>query len=360
MRDSFEFNLPETVSNPVDVYNVRSEPFKIYGLYKPWEPGVFKRMPVEVGEATSENVRLLCTNTAGGRVRFKTDSPYIAVGAVYAPMKFPTPRAVTLSGIGAYCFDLYADNQFCSVMVPNRIEQNGSINNFVITEGKYESFYSFGQAKLREITINFPSFVDISDVYIGLSEGSVVEKGNNYANEKPVVFYGSSITNGACASRPGNIYPNILSRRLNMDYINLGFSGSAKAEDAIIEYISGLPMSVFVFDYDHNAPSTDYLEETHYSSLKKFRKVQPDTPIIMLSRPNRCGGIKEVTERERIIKASYDKMIENGDKNVFFISGQEIYNKLDSEMMTIDGVHPTDLGFYCMAEAIEKIIKNIF
>lgn len=357
MTEEFNFKNPRIISEALTIYNARSKPFRLYGLHKPQEPGVFKRIPLDVAEKTSKNVRLLCTNTAGARVRFKTDSSYIAVGAIYPPMEFPSPCSTALASAGAYSFDLYADNKFCRVLWPKDIVQNGSINNFVIHDGQYEGSYDFGTKKLREITLNFPSFVDISDVYIGLKKGSVVEESSDYVNDKPVVFYGSSITHGACASRPGNIYENVLSRRLNMDYLNLGFSGSAKAEEAIIDYICTLDMSVFVFDYDHNSKTPEDLAKTHYPALKKFREAQPYTPIIMLSRPNQCGGEDEAKARVRIIKKSYQTLLEKGDKNVHFINGQDIFKSHDSEMMTVDDTHPTDFGFYCMAEAIEKVLK---
>lgn len=358
MTEKFEFKNSEIVKANLTVHNARNHPFRLYGLYHPQEPGVFKRIPLDVAEKTSKNVRTLCTNTTGARIRFKTDSSYIAVGAIYPPMKFPSPCSTALSSAGAYSFDLYADNKFCRVLWPKDMVQNGSINNFVIHDGQYEGSYNFGTKKLREITLNFPSFVDISDVYIGLTAGSVVEEGGAYVNEKPVVFYGSSITHGACASRPGNIYENILSRRLNMDYINLGFTGSANAEEAIIDYISHLDMSVFVFDYDHNAKTPEYLEKTHYPSLKRFREAKPHTPVIMLSRPNQCCGEEEVKERIRIIKESYQALLDKGDTNVHFINGQDIFKSHDSEMMTVDDTHPTDFGFFCMAEAIEKVLKK--
>lgn len=355
--ETFEFKNPRIISEVLKVHNARNKPFRLYGLYHPEEQGVFKRLPLDVAEKTSKNVRLLCTNTAGARIRFKTDSSFIAVGAIYPPMEFPSPRSTALASVGAYSFDLYADGKFCRVLWPQDLVQNGSINNFVIKDGQYEGSYDFGTKKLREITLNFPSFVNISDVYIGLKEGSVVEEGSDYVNDKPVVFYGSSITHGACASRPGNIYENILSRRLNMDYINLGFSGSAKAEEAIIDYISTLDMSVFVFDYDHNSKTPEALEKTHYPALKRFREAQPNTPIIMLSRPNQSCGEDEARARVRIIKKSYQTLLSKGDKNVHFINGQDIFKSHDSEMMTVDDTHPTDLGFYCMAEAIEKVLK---
>ena len=357
MIDKFEFKNEKIAPEKLVAHNVRNKPFKVYGLYHPEEEGIFKRIPLDVAERTSKNVRLLCTNTAGARIRFKTDSSYIAVGAIYPKMEIPSPYSTALCSAGAYSFDLYADGKFCRVLYPKDVKQNGSISNFIISDGQYEGAYDFKSKKLREITLNFPSFVNISEVYIGLKEGSILEEGLPYKNEKPVVFYGSSITHGACASRPGNIYENILSRRMNMDYLNLGFSGSAKAEKEIIEYISTLDMSVFVFDYDHNARNPEFLKETHYPALEIFRKAQPDTPIVLLSRPNQSCGVKEAWERIAIIEESYQKLLEHGNTNVHFINGQDIFLSHDSEMMTIDDTHPTDLGFYCMAEAIEKVLR---
>ena len=88
MTEKFEFMNEKIVSEQLVVYNVRNTPFRIYGLYHPEEEGIFKRIPLDVAEQTSKNVRLLCTNTTGARVRFKTDSSYIAVGAIYPPMEW--------------------------------------------------------------------------------------------------------------------------------------------------------------------------------------------------------------------------------------------------------------------------------
>ena len=88
----------------------------------------------------------------------------------------------------------------------------------------------------------------------------------------PVVFYGSSITHGAAAGRPGNTYENFISQKYNLDYVNLGFAGQAKGEVNMAEYIAGLRMCAFVCDYDHNAPDADYLEKTHYRFYEIIRE----------------------------------------------------------------------------------------
>jgi hypothetical protein len=132
----------------------------------------------------------------------------------------------------------------------------------------YESVIRFETRRKREITINFPLYSSVSALYIGLEENAVVEPSAGYKNKKPMVFYGSSITQGACASRPGNSYANIVSRTLGIDHINLGFSGNAKGEQTMADYIASLDMSVFVYDYDYNAPDPEHLQNTHQKCSK--------------------------------------------------------------------------------------------
>lgn len=354
----FEFQNVTIKENNLDVYNARKYPFKLYGLYKPEEEWLFRRMPTRIANQVSEKVRALHTNTAGARLCFRTDSLYIAVGAVYSPAELTAPRTVILSGTGAYCFDLYADGKFCSVMWPDKMIRNGSTAYFDIENEKYEAFYDFDEKKTREITLYFPSFVNIESVYIGLQEGCALEESSGYSNEKPIVFYGSSITQGACASRVGNIYTNILSRKLNLDYVNLGFAGAAKAEDVMIDYLCYMEMCALILEYDHNAKNVEYLKQTHYLLVEKVRSAHPDIPIILMSRPNQSLGEEQTRLRVEVIKDSYRKRRNKGDLNIYFVSGQEIFSSQDANIMTIDGTHPTDFGHYCIAQRLQKELER--
>jgi len=358
---SFAFSSPDILSLSPAVFDARKAPFSLHGLYEPQQEGLFRRMPSEVAEAANERVTLMHANTAGARVRFSTDSAFVAVGATYAPMGSPLARgAGARSGPGAFCFDLYVDNKHVSVLSPEALAEHEGVTIFDIKDGHYEVFQRFGTNKMREITIFFPSFVNVSELYIGLEEGRILMEGTPYKNEKPVVFYGSSITQGACASRPGNTYPSILSRRHGFDFINLGFAGGALAEDPVIDYLCTLDTCLLVFDYDHNAYSPDFLRRTHQPALKKLRAAHPAIPFILLSRPNLSGGEGQVKERIEIIKESYHALLSDGCGPVHFVNGLEIYRSLDGEMMTIDGTHPTDLGFYAMASALDEIFALYF
>ncbi len=356
----FAFSSENILSLSPATYNARKAPFSIHGLYKPEEEGVFRRMPTEVAEAVNGGVKLLHKNTAGARVRFATDSSYIAVGAYYPPMEFYSKGSFALSGLGAFCFDLYADGHHMQVLQPECLTADENQAFFDIKNGHYEALANFGVKKMREITLFFPSFVNVAEVYIGLEDGCLLKEATPYKNEKPVVIYGSSITQGACASRAGNTYPNILSRRHNFDFINLGFAGSAFAENAVIDYLCSLDASLLVFDYDHNSPTPDFLRRTHLPALRKLRAAHPDIPFILLSRPNLSGGEGMTLERLEVIKESFRELEKDGCGPVHFVNGNDIFKSCDSEMMTADNTHPTDLGFYAMASALDGIFKLYF
>ena len=358
MDNRFVFKHPNIPTETLTVYDARKEPLHIYGLYQPQNEGLFRRMPAEVAEKVSKRVNLLHTNTAGARLRFVTDSPYIAVGAVYPPMEFPSARTAAFAAAGAFSFDLYADGKYCRILWPMEITQRGSVVSFDIPDGQYESFCELGEKKLREITLNFPSFVNISEVYIGLQRGSVLKAAPEYVNKKPVAFYGSSITQGGCASRPGNNYSGILSRKFDVDFVNLGFSGSARGETAIAEYVASLPMSAFVYAYDHNAPSVEHLAATHEAMYQIIRKAHPDIPVIMITRPKPYYNEEEIQRRE-VVLSTYRNALAHGER-VYFVDGEHVSDILGGDGVTVDGCHPNDLGFACVAAAREPIFAEIY
>ena len=153
--------------------------------------------------------------------------------------------------------------------------------------------------------------------YFRLTEGALLERAP-YAVGKPVVFYGSSITQGGCASRPGNAYPALLSRRLSMEYVNLGFSGNARGEGSMARHIAALNPAAFVMDYDHNAPTPEYLRETHCRLYTTIREKNPDIPYIMLSRPDfTTHPEKDSIERRRVVEDTFRYARAQGDKHVW-------------------------------------------
>ena len=323
----------------VKFYKIEEAPFKVYGVFR--ENEKYRRMPESVAKSVSEGVYALHANTAGGRVRFVTDSPYIAIYAKMDGLGKMPHFALT----GSVGFDLYVDNYYAKSFVPP----------FDIEDG-YESIFELEKREQHEITINFPLYSNVCELYIGLQDTAHVSEAKPYKNKKPIVYYGSSITQGGCASRPGMSYQAIVSRTFDCDYINLGFSGNAKAEDEIIEYIKNLDMSVFVYDYDYNAPTAEHLEKTHEKMFKAIREKHPLLPVIMMSRPKHFLTDDEKIRR-RIIETTYQKAVAAGDKNVYFLDGEAL-TQLCQDSGTVDNCHPTDFGFASMAKALIELFDR--
>ena len=332
-------------------FDVTKKPFKLHGINPPDEfDDVYYRLPPYLAGQVNEGVKGLAKNTAGGRIRFRTNSNFVAIYAV-TPNIGAMPH---MANCGKNGFDLY-------VTAENSIEERyfGSFMPPATADyEKYESILYFPTSEMRTVTINMPLYNNVAEVYVGLNKDSEIKEADDYKHSIPVVFYGSSITQGGCASRPGTSYQGFLSRTCKCDYINLGFSGSAKGEPIMAEYISNLNMSAFVLDYDHNAPDPEHLRKTHENFFKIIRKAQPELPVIIITKPKLYLGEVD-KERWNIIKSTYDKAVKSGDKNVYFIDGSKFYEDCPYDDMTVDSVHPTDLGFYFMAKHIEPVLKKI-
>lgn len=315
------------------------KPFRVYGYFR--ENGENVRLPKKVARATSDNVFDMYKTSTGGRLRFVSDSPYVAVRAVLSRGE----RIPVMTHIGTIGFDLYADGEYAGSFVPP------------MAGDAYESIVRFPERKKRNLMIHFPMYANIESLEIGLAKDSVLDSAEDYSIEKPILFYGSSITNGACSSRPGMAYPAQVARMLDANHYNLGFGGSARGEKPMAEYIASLSMSAFVLEYDHNAYDPDYLLATHEPFFKTVREKHPDLPIVMLS----AAKVKRDASWQRrcdIVRQTYENALSAGDKNVYFIDGATPFSEIGSDCY-VDGLHPSDLGYYLMAKAIAGILQPI-
>lgn len=350
--EDIDVNMKADTLGDIDVkfYDVRKAPFKIYGLYKPETEDVFKRLPDEIGLNTNEGVAHLYKHTAGGRVRFKTNSEFVAlkVKLTYSSkdaFMYHMPFGSTS------CFDMYANGIFKRLFAPTvKVAQ---------VDYDYETILHFDNNDEKDILINFPLYNGIETLYVGLEPDATLCEGNMYKYSKPIVYYGSSITQGGVASKPSNSYQEMISRWLDADYINLGFSGSGRAEDIIADYVANMDMSVFVYDYDHNAPNVQYLSKTHEKMFKKVRAKHPDIPVIFASKPGNLDTYGNTSDRRNVIYTTYKNALENGDKNVYFIDGQTFFPDEYRDDCMVDKTHPNDLGFHFMAKKFYEILKDV-
>jgi len=322
-------------------------PFVLSGF--PWRDPekVFNRLPAAFTDKdVNPGALSLSRHSTGGAIRFRTDSPYIALRAqlAYSSDMNHMPRA------GSAGFDLYrgsgAEIIYRRTIQPNRDQKQLEI---MMVEGTPK--------QMTDWTIFLPLYGSASKIEVGLAPGAKIEAPTQQAITKPVLFYGSSITQGGCASRPGNAYTTMLCRALDAPQVNLGFSGSGKGEIAVAGAIAGLDLAAFVMDYDHNAPTSEYLKQTHEPFFKAIREKQPDLPIIIMSRCNFYGSKDDIARRD-VIRQTYENAVKAGDKHVWFIDGETLFGKEDRDACTVDSCHPNDLGFYRMYKTVLPVLNE--
>lgn len=269
-------------NDELSVYHIPCEPFDLYGVFFEKETNRFVRMPSETARAVSENVNRLNANTAGGRIRFSTDSDVVSVRVTYRDLT----SAPHISFLGRCGFILLEEREEKNVFVFSFMPGYYGNDKEEITENGYAVTKRIPGGKIKNYILYFPNYNDIASLEIGLKENAFVGHGKAYRDRKPILYYGSSITQGGCAGRADNSYQALISKWTNIDFINLGFSGACIAEEKMADYLGTLDCSVFVCDYDFNAPNPEYLEKTHFRLYQRYREKRPDTPIVFLSNPD--------------------------------------------------------------------------
>lgn len=340
------FHPDEIAGRKLLCLDILEGPFIVSGFAWLDRERTFCRLPAASLPDMSEGIQRLAWHTAGGMVRFRTDSGTIAI-------RVELPATTDMSHMprtGNSGFDVYLgvgrEKRFLNTARPpaNRTE--------------YETVLVDGLAGgMREWTLNFPLYNGVNRVLVGVDPDAEVEPPAPFAVGKPLLFYGSSITQGGCASRPGNAYTHVLSRWLDANLINFGFSGGAKGEPAMASLIASMDISVFIVDYDHNAPSAEHLERTHEPFFRVVREAQPELPVVFVSSPAFDADPAGRAERREIIRRTYEKAVGNGDRWVWFVDGQTLFGTRDRDACTVDGCHPNDLGFMRMAETIRPAVE---
>lgn len=325
-----------------------NELLEIGGLVRPSENnGEYYRLNALNRQEYSVLNEALASNPAGGTIRFRTNADRIAVDIkLYAvPLDFKHFAERGICGIDVYV-GTGTDRSYCGGPMQFMTDTEELFDVIELPEG------------YNEVMIEMPQYAGVSWFYIGFPEGSEIAAPTERTNE-PILFYGSSITQGASTGRPGNAYTNILCRALDCDCINLGFSSSDFGEQAIAEYITTRDFAVFVMDYNNNA-SVDQLRETHYDFYKTVRDAREDVPILFLTKPYYTQIRDEETAlKEKIILETFNRAKNEGDKNVYFISSSEYFPEEQRNLYTIDMIHPNDLGHYYMAKTIFPVLYQI-
>ena len=344
------FTHPQLEKNPdIRFYELRDVPeFRTYGLIPSADGKTYVRVPEHIVEPINPSITRESRVLSGGRIRFVTDSDFILLRGYGIMPRFHA----NMSQSGSSGFSVYmkrpARDVFVGVFTPP------ANNNGSFTGALYDT--ALPKNCRKEITIYTPLCNTFSDLYIGLDKNSTLEMHPDYKYERPVLFYGSSITHGISASHPGLAYPAIISRKLETNFINLGLSGNCKAEEPMIDYLCSFDPSVFVLDYDHNAPTPEYLAKTHEKLYLRFRAAHPDTPVVMVTKPDGTDDDPRRAERRDIVFNTYKNARERGEK-VIFVDGYQLFGGDAHGDCTTDGCHPNDLGLMRMADTIGKAVE---
>lgn len=333
----------------MQIFNRFSENILVQGVEYYDDIGGFARLPNSVGKTVSQGVLDLAKRSVGGRIRFRTDSKKFTVRIFVDDVRVDEGMPIdAASGCDVY-YGIGKSAEFAGMIAPTEYGQKSFAAEFETT------------GKMTNVTINLSRNETVTDFEIEIEDDARILPPTQYSFNKPIIFYGSSITEGGIASRPGNAYTSMVSRWLHVDYINLGFSGNAKGETAMAEYIATLPARLLVMDYDHNEYVAEDLEKRHEEFFKTIRKARPKMPIILMTRPD-CRSWPELADKTReIIRNTYNNAVANGDTNVYFVDGMEFFENAPAapEECTVDGCHPNDAGFLGMTETVYPLLKKI-
>lgn len=310
----------------------------------------YDRLPGKAEDVVTKAVWGLSRNSAGECVRFVTDAPTIQARWTLTSKNLAMPHmpATGVSGLDLYVKD--GDKwRWLGVGRPTDVTNQATLANN-LPEGK------------REYLLYLPLYNGVSSVEIGLPKEKALAKADARpaGHEKPILFWGTSITQGGCASRPGMVHTAILGRRLNYPVINLGFSGNGKMDPEVVDLVAELDPAVFVIDCLPNMNGPLVAERTE-PLVQKLRKAHPKTPIVLVEDRTYANAFlvasskKHNDESRAALKKAYDKLVAAGVTGLHYLPGDKLL--ADDGEDTVDGSHPTDLGFVHQADAMQKVLE---
>lgn len=344
-------------NNTIWLNPMTNENITVYGFSWLNENQNYFRLPmskVKELKKISEPVILLADNTSGGQLHFMTNSKSLSLHA-----KVKTTELLSgMTPVAKMGFDCYVGKNFENVKFYDSTRFDPLLK-------AYEYTFFNQNAENVYVIINFPLYAGVEDLRIGIDSDATINSNKPFKEAERIVVYGTSITQGCSASRPGLSYTNILSRKMKREWINFGFSGNAFGESELIEIISKVsPMGMFIIDYEANAGTNGLLEKTLEKIIKIVRKNQPKTEIVVLSRISYLFDIlnEKLGTRRKEIRDFQRNMVEKtkkeGDQSIHFIDGSKFLGE-DFHEFTIDSIHPNDLGFKKIVDSLEPKLEKI-
>jgi lysophospholipase L1-like esterase len=347
----FMFLLPVESSSQAAIDSIKfydGQMFPIIGKYH--SETTYARFPEKHKNSIRKEVWDLGQHSAGMSVRFRTNASQITIRwSVINDNNMDHMPSTGVKGI-----DLYAlvDGDWKYV---NTCRVQGKNNEFTLVDTKDRIF--------REYLLNLPLYDGIESLSIGTDNRAEITspREGNLIEEKPVVYYGSSIAQGGCASRPGMAFTNILARSMDRSFINMGFSGNGTFDLPVGEAMSEIDAALYVIDCNPNT-TTDLIYNKSVELVKLLKKKRPDIPVLLVEGfYYERGFVKpedSETEKKNIeLRRAFRTLKSSGINKLYYKNGDGLIG--DDREGTVDGVHPNDLGMMRIAEAIEPAISKI-
>ena len=343
-------NSPILAQDSLKYQFVNGNTLTVLGRAAGISPNVFHRVDSADQKKLPPRVAELSDNSAGISINFQTNSKSIKVKWVlgkYMNLWNMTPVAV--NGLDMYGWK----NQHWQYVASARpLSDTNSVVIISNLDGNMNTF-----------RIYLPLYSELKTIEIGVIHGSIIKKaGQEFMPKKKVVVYGSSITQGASASRPGMAYPSIVSRDLNVETFNLGFSGTGKMEIAMADILAKMDADVYILDCVPN-PSPKQIHDRAVPFIKRLRELKPDIPIILVESLFREDGnwnsVKGnyVTNQNKEFRQAYEQLVGEKVQKLYYVSNSNLIG--DDHEATVDGTHFTDLGFTRFANHIENVLIKI-
>jgi lysophospholipase L1-like esterase len=328
---------------------VTSQEVEVDGL--PWfaqNRGELFRLPLTLEKVVRPAVWNLAQSPSGGRIRFRTDAASIAIR-----LEYPSPPNMTnMHAFGQTGVDLYADGVYLATAIADKDAAPGKT---------YEKVLFSGLPRVeREIVIYLPLYKPVKVLGIGVDPEAHIQKPHAFALSRPVVFYGTSITQGGCASRSGMSYQAILGRMLNIDFVNLGFSGNGTGEPELAQAVADIDAACYVLDFAQNNRTVESLEKVYAPFLATLRAKHPDTPILAITpiyAAREAAGELETQKMRDHIRLVVSRAIAAGDGHLQIVEGTDLLGPSQGDGL-VDGTHPNDLGFQSMAHGLATRLRK--
>jgi hypothetical protein len=324
-----------------------SDPITVDGLPFWQEDGILRRLPLRMQAAVPEGVWGLAQHTSGARLRFASDTTALGIRARFNALGYMNnmPRS------GQVGIDLWVDGEYWRPAFPatNAIDF-------------CELFFDNMPRQRREYCLYLGLYAPIEVMALGVDDEATLEAPAPFALDKPVVYYGSSITQGGCATRAGMSYQAIVSRALNVDFVNLGFSGAGRGEPALAEAVSEIDAACYVMDWAQNCPTIEEFSSRYAPFIEIIRRDHPDAPIVCItpiwSQSELWGGNAKNAEMREVVREVVIQRHAAGDANVTLVEGWDLLGPENRDGL-VDASHPNDIGFVSMARGLEPVLREV-